>query len=179
MVEIIPRKTEESPRWQIALFYFSVFVLVGAIICYSALFYLQKKSEENITNLDQKISDGQTQERLALEKEILEWQKEFKDFSSLLEQHISNIGFFGFLEQKTHSKVFFPKINLNSKDSSVVFSGEADSFLILGQQLLIFEKEAMIKELNVSNVSLNKEGKIEFSLDAVLNPQIFKYSPPL
>lgn len=175
MVEIIPKPIEEKPLWQKILFYFSILLLVGVISGYFYLFYLQKKADKDLAELNQKISEGQTPERLALEEETLDWNNKLQDFAPFLTQHILNTQFFDFLEQKTHSRIFFNKINLNSKNYSVLLSGKADSFVTLGQQLLIFEKEQLIENFTVKDVSLNKEGQIEFSLELSLSSQIFKY----
>ncbi len=175
MVDIIPKPIKEKPIWQIVISYFSVFVLVGIILSYFVLISLQKKAEDNLHTLEEKIAKGKTPERISLEKEIIGEQKKIKNFSALLDQHISSSKFFQFLEEKTYSQIFFSNVNLDSKNSKVNLSGEADNLITLNQQLSIFEKEPFFEGLNLTDVSFNKEGRINFTLDIVLKPDVLKY----
>lgn len=175
MVDIIPKPVKEKPVWQTILSYFSVFVLAGIILGYFILISLQKKAESNLRELEEKIAKGKTPERISLEKEVIGEQKKFKDFSVLLERHISASKFFQFLEEKTHPQIFFSNVNLDSKNSKVNLSGAADNFRTLDQQLSIFEKETLFENLNLAGISFNKEGKINFTLDIVLKPGVLKY----
>ncbi|MFQ6049965.1 MAG: hypothetical protein ACE5J0_02940 [Candidatus Paceibacterales bacterium] len=175
MVEIIPKPIEEVPGWQKILFYFSILLLLGVIVSYFVLVFLEKKSQVTLQNLEETLAKTKAQEIISLEKEIFGHQKKIRDFSPLFEQHILTSKFFEFLEKKSHPRIFFSQVNLNSGVSKVVLSGQADSFLTLGQQLLIFEAETLIKGLSLSQVSISKEGKIEFVLDLSLSPKIFRY----
>jgi len=173
-IEIIPKPIEKIPVWRKILFYFSILLLVGVIISYFVLDSRKKSSEIFLQDLEERISRERTPERIALEKELLDWQIKIKDFSLLLNQHISTSKVFKFFEEKTHPRVFFSQINLNPKDSKVNLSGQTDSFLTLGQQLLIFEKEPLVENLNLAQVSISKEGKVEFGLDFSFDPKILK-----
>ena len=174
MVQIIPKPIEREIDWKKIFFYFSIFFLFLVIISLPILNFLQKKSEVYLQDLEEKIAKGKTPEKTALEKEILNYQKEIKDFSPLLSEHTFNTKFFQFLEEKVHPKVFFSQINLNSKETKVSLSGQTDNFFTLGQQLLIFEKEPLIESLNLSEISLSKEGKVNFVFDLKLNKEIFE-----
>lgn len=136
--------------------------------------FLQKKWEIYRQDLEEKIDKGKTPEITALEKEVFNDQKKIKAFPPLLSEHVFSTKFFQFLEEKVHPKVFFSQINLNSKEVKVSLSGQTDNFLTLGQQLLIFEKEPLVESLNLSQISLSKEGKVNFVSDLKLNKEIFK-----
>lgn len=174
MVQIIPKLIEKIPSWQKKLFYFSIFLFLGLLLGYFILTSLEKKSENTLSNLEETLGKGKTPEMSSLEEEILNDQKKIKDFSPLLEKHLIPSKIFEFFERNTQPQVFFSEINLNSLNSTASLSGECDSFLTLGQQLAIFEKEPLIEKVNINEVSITKTGEIDFSLDFSFNPKIFK-----
>ena len=175
MVEIIPKPIKEASKWQKTLFYFSILIFLGAIFSYPVLVSLQKKSKITLQDLEDSLSKTKTSQTTLLERELLIYQRKIKDFSLILNEHIFTSKFFEFLEKKSLPKVFFSKIDLDSRGSNVSLSGETDSFLTLGQQLSVFENEPLIKGEALSQFSIGKEGEIVFSLNFSFDPKILKY----
>jgi len=175
MVEIIPKPAEKAPFWQEVLFYFSTFLLVGVIIGYFLLGLLEKKSENYLQNLEEQIFKEKTLEIIALEKEVLAYQRKIKDFAEILDQHKLSSKFFEFLERKTYPKISLSKLNLNPQTLEVTLSGLANNFSSLGYQLQILEKEALVKKINLSKISIAKTGEIEFTLELNLDQKIFSW----
>ena len=174
MVQIIPKPIEKIPSWQKKLFYFSIFLFITLLISYFILTSLEKKSENILSKLEEALSKGKTPEMSSLEKENLNEQKKIESISPLIEKHVFPSKVFEFFERNTLPQVFFSEINLNSLNSTASLSGECDSFLTLGQQLAIFEKEPLIEKVDLTQASITKTGEIEFSLDFSFNPKIFK-----
>ena len=174
-IEIIPKPIEKIPSARKKLFYFSIFLFLGLLLGYFILTSLEKKSENTRDNLKEALLKRKTPETSSLEEEILNDEKKIKDFSPLLGKHFITSRIFEFFERSTHPRVFFSGINLNSLKSIAKLSGQTDSFLTLGQQLAIFEKEPLVEKVDISQVSITKEGKIEFFLNFSFNPKIFKY----
>ena len=54
-------------------------------------------------------------------------------------------------------------------------SGEAENFVVLNQQLLIFQTDPKISNTSLSQVSLGREGKVGFTFTLTLSPEIFKF----
>lgn len=173
-IEIIPKPIEKIPGWQKKLFYFSIFLFIAFLLVYFILTSLEKKSENILSKLEESIAKGKTPEMSSLEKEILNEQKKIRNLPPLLKSHLFPSKIFGFFERNTLPQVFFSKINLNPLNSTAKLFGQTDSFLTLGQQLAIFAKEPLIEKVDLTQVSIAKEGGIEFSLDFSFNPKIFK-----
>ena len=174
MVQIIPKPIGKKLSLQKILFYFSIFLFLGLLLFYFILTSLGKKSENIFSKLEESIAKGKTPEMSSLEKENLNVQKKIKDISPLLQSHLSPSKSLEFFEKNTHPQVFFSEINLNSLNSTASLSGQTDSFLTLGQQLAIFEKEPLVEKVDLTQVSITKEGKVGFSLNFSFNPKIFK-----
>ncbi|XOB40282.1 MAG: hypothetical protein ACKKMR_03165 [Candidatus Nealsonbacteria bacterium] len=175
MVEIIPRPIKKIVRWEEILFYFLVFLIMAVIVIYFVLGSLQERAQSKLQDLEEGLSQGRTPQMTALEQEALYYKVKIDEFSPFLEKHTLSSKFFDFLESRTHPKIFFFQINLNPGNSKVLLSGLADSFLSLGQQLLILSKDPMVESINLSNVSLGETGGIEFAFDMVLAEEVFRY----
>jgi len=174
MVEIIPRKAAELPLWIKILFYILIALLLAAVLSYFILGHFQKKSLTALQNLEEEILKEQTPQKIALEKEILSEQKKINDFALMLDHHLLSSKFFRFLEQTSHPRIWFSKINLSPAEQLVIVSGRAETFPALGQQLQIFKKEAFVKSATLSKISLGEKGEIEFTLTLSFDPNFFK-----
>ena len=174
VIEIIPKKPIRYPFWLNILFYFSLVVLIISIISFFTLNYLSEKSSETLKNLEETIAKERTSERIGLEKTLFSYEKKIDDFSQLVNKHFLVSDFFDFFQDICYPKVYFSNLALNPKGSSVALSGVVDSFSGLGQQILILEKEPLVKEVNLSNISIGKQGNISFSLDLFLDSELFK-----
>jgi len=175
MVEIIPKPTVKISRWQKFLPYFSITLIIVAILGYFVLNNILEKTLQTFKEKVDTLAKLNPPEEQILEKEILNYQKKIKDFSILVDQHLATSNFFNLLESLTHPKIWFSHIELQPKEAKVSLSGQAEDFSVLGQQLLIFKKEKRINDIKISKVSLVEEGGIKFDLELFLSPEIFKF----
>jgi len=172
-IEIIPKPAQKLPLWQNILFYLSIALLIASITSYFALDYFFKKAEIISNTLEEALTEKTPAERV-LEAEIFGYQKKINNFSQLINQHLYPSKFFDFFQGLSHPKVWFSEFNLNPQDNQSVVSGQAESFLVVGQQVLIFKQENLIQNVNLSNLLIGETGKIYFTINLSLNPDIFK-----
>jgi len=176
-IEIIP-KPKVKPKLKISLieilYYFSVALLFLALLSYFGLEYLIAKSQTKLEELKTKILEKETIETRSLEQDILNKKKKIDLFADLINSHKRSSHFFEFLKGICHKKAFFSKITLDVSKSGAEISGQTENFEALGEQLLIFQKEKLIKDSNLTKISIGKEGEIEFDLVLSLDPEIFK-----
>lgn len=174
-IEIVPKEVIKPVPWQNILLYFFIFLLLVSIAGYFALdYYFVEKAQQELQELEIKISEAKTPQQIALEEEILDYREKIEDFSSLFLNHKKNSNFFNSFEKVTHPKIFFSELNLNTKLNQVKLSGRAESFRVLGEQLLIFRNTEFIENLSLSDVAIGKEGEIQFTFNLVFNPNLFK-----
>ncbi len=175
MIEIIPKPLIKKTPWQNILLYFSIALAIVAVLGYFVLNNTLEKKTQTIQNLDETLTKLRTPEVLNLEKEVFDWAKKIKDFSILVDSHLAVSNFFSLLESLSHPKVWFFNVELKPKEAKVSFSGEAEDFSVLGQQLLIFKNEKRIQNIELSKVSLAEEKKVRFELNFSLSPEFFKF----
>jgi len=172
-IQIIPKEAAKLPLWQNILFYLSIALLLAFISGYSFLIYQTKKLDLALKDLETTLAKETTPQQISLEKEILDYKKKIEDFAPLITAHRLSSKFFGFFEKITHPKVFFSDLKIDIMGNKAGLSGQTESFQTLGQQILIFQKEELIKNVQLSKVQIGKEGKIEFSLEIFLDPKLF------
>ena len=174
MVSIIPKTTKKSPKWHKIAFYVSCGLFIAVVLAYAALFYFEGKTFEKVQDVEEMLAKVGTKEEKAIEKEILTAKRKISSFSSLLQKHKESSNFFTFLEESAHPKVWFSKVDLTTENSEALVGGQAASFEVLGQQLIIFQQQELIQSIDLSNLLIGKDGEVEFSFYLYLNPKIFQ-----
>ncbi|MDO8504186.1 MAG: hypothetical protein Q7S60_05935 [bacterium] len=174
MEEIIPRPTQKAPAWQNALLYLSLALLLAAVISFFLLGRFIKNADISLKNLEETLTKEKTSQEIDLEKSIIFWQIKIRDFSQLLERHVYPSNFFDFISKIAHPKTWFQQVALDLKESKVAIQGSTESFTTLGQQLFILEQEPSIKDFTLSSLLIGKKGKVDFSLNITLDPNLFK-----
>jgi hypothetical protein len=174
MVEIIPKPAAKVPLWQNLLFYFSFSLLLMVLLSYFILGIYLKKAEITLNGLEETLTKEKTAEEIALEKKITGYQRKIEDFSKLIGQHLLSSKFFEFIEKKSHSQVWFSKLDLNPVNGKAKLTGEAENFFILHQQLQILRKDPLVKNLDLVQITIGKEGRVDFDLNLEFQPALFK-----
>ncbi len=170
-IEITPTSKIKKTLLVNILLSFCLILLIVFIISYFALGAYQKKLSKELFALEKALE--KTAEEQRLEKEIFDYQKKIKDMGILLDHHKFASNLFDFLEKVTHPKVWFSSFSLNLESAVVNLSGQSDNFEILGQQILILKKQEIIKNIDVSKISIAREKGVEFQLQLIFDPKIF------
>ena len=164
----------KKEAWQEILFYFSLILLIGAIVCYFAFYSFLKNASRTLEDLEKQIQQTKTSEIKSVEGKVLRYQKEIEDFSILFSDHKYISKFFDYFESICHPKIWFSDFNLDTKNLTVGLTGRAENFKILGQQTLFLRTKKEIKNFDLSNIGLTSDGKVEFNLRLSLEPKLFQ-----
>jgi hypothetical protein len=173
-IDLIPKKPKEEPVWQEVLFYLSFAVLVFSLLIFLFLTRAMKVNKLEIEKIEQELTREKTQEEISLEKEVLSSEKKISTFSLLIDQQKRLSKVFDLFEKFVHPQVFFSKLSFTAKDNKVLLEGRADNFQALGQQSLLFKAEPLIRESNLEQASIGKDGGIDFNFGIILDNQFFK-----
>lgn len=174
-IEVIPKKAQVETSGSVNfLFYFSLILLLASLITLLTFFFLKRNSEAQLQEIKVQIAEKETAEKKNQEAQILLVQRRISDFLFLLDFRRENSEFFTFLERVTHPQVAFSKIDLKIQDGKVLLSGIAENPIVLGQQILLFQKENQMKNISLEKLSISKDGKINFDLDISFLSEKFK-----
>lgn len=174
MIEIIPKTEPKSifeTRAPFVIALVALFLVIGGSL---ACIQLQAGAKKTIGNLENFLNAGTTQNERQLEQSVLLSQKKIADFGLFLQARKDPSRFFQFLEQYTHSKVFFTDANMSISNRQVALQGQAADFTSLSQQILIFKQRDELGDVLLSNVGLGEKGRIKFSVELSFAPKIFQ-----
>lgn len=171
-MEIIPKETPKIPPWLDILFYLSAGLLIFVFISYFLVSQSIKAAGKAEQEIDAKLA-AEVSRSAELKKEILTYQKKIKDFSGVISGHMENSNIFAFIEKQCHPRVWFSEFDLDTKEGVVTLSGETQSFQALGQQMIIFRDQEVVKSASLKGVTMDGGGQISFELSLSFDPSIF------
>ncbi len=171
-IEIITKPKIKIPKGIIILLVFGVLALLIAVAVY---FYINILSNDLKNQIAEKEGNlAKTDEERNLEEYVNSQQARISNFASLLSAHKKEFNVFMAIEALTHPNVQFLSFNFSIESYEVLLAGKAKSFLVLGQQIAILQKETAIKNLDFSGMSINSEGGVNFNLKITLDTAIFQ-----
>jgi len=174
MPEIIPRAKAKTPSWIKLLLIFSFIIFGGSLFSYFAVGWAQENIHQEADQVHQETSALVTSENQALEEEIKIAQYQINNFSDLLSAHQNSSAFFDLLKSVVHPGVVIQGFNLNLEQERAEIRGQAKSFQDVGEQVLVWQEEAKVKEVGFTELSLGEEKGIYFTLDLTFDPVLFK-----
>ncbi|MDD2696806.1 MAG: hypothetical protein PHE52_01450 [Candidatus Pacebacteria bacterium] len=174
MVELIPKETPRLPNWLNTLFYVSLALLLLSITGYFILDNSIKASQKNLDSLRETLVKNKTAEKVALEREIIKYDRKIDNLSLLLSQHLAPSGIFELLQDSCLPQVHYSQFNLDAKQASLLLSGITQSFETLGQQFLVLQGSDWVNDVKLDRISISKEGKVTFDLSLSLNPNVLR-----
>lgn len=173
MVQIIPKPQARTPLWADILFAFSVAVLIASPIAFAVLQNLKASSQAALSEVEQKLSETGTLEERKLETSVIDTKLRIEDFSRLLSERKIGLELFSLLESAVHQKNVFTFLSLELEHQKVKLSGTSADFRSLEEQILIFKKQEAIQEFALTQISLEKEGGVGYSVEFSLKPDFF------
>lgn len=99
---------------------------------------------------------------------------------TLLEEHVAFSGFFSSLEKILPTTVRFTALHLSIGQnglSKIEGGGVAKSFNALASASTAFAEDGRIKDAIFSNININKDNSVSFSLSATLDREIIVFLP--
>lgn len=174
-VEIVPKPPTRLPFWQDLLLYFSTALVIASVFSYFYLANLLEKSDALKNNLQQTLDKEVTPKERTLKKEVLKYKDKIDDFSTLLNNHSAVAKLFDAVEELSHPKIKLSKLDLDLSKPELAISGETENFEIAGQQLIIYRQAKEFTDVNLSGLSIGKNGKTVFTFLLSLDPNILKW----
>lgn len=174
MVGIIPKPIKKAPKWHNIATYAAFGLVIAVVLGYAGLIYLENKALNAIWDTEEKITKVGTKEERNMEIQVLLNSDKMGKFSTLFQDHKKSSKFFAFLEENSHPKVWITRLDLNTNEAEATLTGQTPNFQTLGEQLLIFQKEEVVKSISISSLSIGKDGKTGFILSLSLDPNLIK-----
>jgi hypothetical protein len=177
-IEIIPKPDSKSQEGGNIFFIISLVVLISVVSFYFYLFLTFQKKSEALEAKQYELDQLKAGENF-IETEVLTIKEKIDSFSDLFKSHDSVLGFLKFLEKNTHIKVMWKNASFSKtaeeglQSYKLSFSGKADNFITLAQQIIVFKNHPDISSMKLSNISMGERGKVEFGIEIIFNPSLF------
>lgn len=176
-VEIIPKpKTKKKLGFSfVDIAYYGVIALLFIVfIGYGFSFIFEKNMNDQLKELGILIQEKHNPETEALEQEILGFNEKLIAFKSAFDSYRKPSKFISFLSPVCHEKVFFSKTSLDVGGPQALLHGNTQSFRTLKEQILIFDGQESISDIDLTGISILDQGGISFDVSFVLQAQVFK-----
>ncbi|MCG2689669.1 hypothetical protein L6252_00065 [Candidatus Parcubacteria bacterium] len=173
--KIIPQIKTTSPKWLKVVFFgsFAPLIIVGIIYFY--LLNQEKQLGVKKEALTAQIVALETNPKNQEAKESFkELSLRINDFGLIFDNHQSPSKFFQVIRGFCHKSIQFTSFNFSAKNTEATFSGLADNFTALSEQLLILKNQENIVNPKISGIKLEKDGKITFDLSLNFDPLILQ-----
>jgi len=174
MPEIIPR-TKSRPPWWINLILAVALISLIAAVGGQIFFRISAKDlDRKIEDVKQQIVDLRTPVNQEMEKQLLTYQTQFKNFSQLLSQRYLTSKALDLLETTIHPEVLYENFMLDASEGKIRMLLSAQNYGIIGEQLMIFNNDSRLKRVETSNYERDKDGLITFRVILDFIPSIIQ-----
>lgn len=150
-----------------------ILLTIGVFFYERVLIGIQNSKDAELAKIDAAIDP-------ATAKVFVQLRDRLNSGTGLLDKHIAFSGFFSLIEDILPSTVRLSSIRLSIDDAKKIKltgSGIAKSFNALAFTSTSFATSNHIKEAIFSNIVVNKDDSVSFSLSANLNPALIAFSP--
>ncbi|MBM4177285.1 hypothetical protein FJ208_00565 [Candidatus Gribaldobacteria bacterium] len=173
--KIIPTEKAAEPKWQRILFFcsFLPLIFIGAVY-----FYVFNKI--NSLNKEKEFLQGQIitisvdPKNQAEEKKFLSLKTQINDFGSVFQKHQTVSGIFSLIQDFCHKNIQFTSLTMSLQEGLLELSGRADNFVALSEQLIILREWPDVENPQISDIKLEKDGKVNFRLSFNFNLAILQ-----
>jgi len=171
---IIPKQKLDIPKWINPTVGCCVVLvlIVGGLYIYFSFIASSWEKKANVQLAE--IISIETEENKSIEKKVGQISNKLEKFSEIFANKKRSFAIFDFLRNNCHPNVSFSNLNVNIATGDFALAGETDSYKSLSEQAIIFKELNEVSGLNISDISLAKEGNVSFKASFTLNPTYFK-----
>lgn len=169
---------EESPTvgvpWHLMIFTFILFLL--SIILFAGLrFGYAGYLDNQIAEVDNKMEELNSQVTKGEQEDLLDFYSQLLNLKKILKERGFSQNIFSFLEDNTHSLVYFTGVKYSDAGPSLELTGQANSPKTVVEQTALFEKLSEVRKVSLKKLSVNEsENVANFKINIIFDPAFFK-----
>lgn len=160
--------------------FFAYGVLVLVFVLALGIFFYGRILDSSKTSKDVELASAQAAIDSVTVDNFVRLRNRLSSSKTLLDGHAAFSGFFSALEKILPASTRFTTIHLSRSDggpSKIEGAGMARSFNALAAASNAFATDGRIKDAIFSNISVNKDSTVSFSLSATLDPKLIIFEP--
>lgn len=180
-ISLLPKKKTKRPIFTLRFFRENALgsFLGGIFIILVILFYFGNAAYKGaltreIAKVDQRIVEVQSERDVMVEEDVKDLATRLSVIDSLLLNHTYTSQIFAFLERMTHPAVQFKDFSYRMQGNTITMNGSTQSYTTLGEQIVALEQSSDIKNLAISNIQLDKSGRVLFSISFEVDEALYR-----
>lgn len=168
IITLIPKEKETMPSSRLKLrwfFWFSLLVFLAILSSYAFIFIYKKSLQEKISQAEEQLKNIRTEETFSQIKELTIFNSQLQNLEYLLNNKIYASKTLELVEEITHPRVYWEKIDFQPEKSSLNLGGNAADLYVLANQLASLRINNQIKKADLRGISVNSEdNSVNFNL---------------
>lgn len=111
------------------------------------------------------------------EKDIVIFALSAQTLKDLLESRASATPIFQFLEHRIHDKAVLTEVSFQFSDHTLTLEAVTDGYVSLAEQMVLWENDTNVQNVDVSNFVVNNDGLLSFSATLTLSEALLHEHP--
>ncbi len=158
------KKIEIKVSGENRLVYTGITVLVLMLVLTGGLYFYKGTLEDKKTGLDAGIVNLEKERDKKVESNLLILNKQLSLISKLLDSHVLWSKALSKVEGLLQPQVQFISFSAVVNDNRFEFKAKALNYTVVARQIAAFVSDDSIKDINLNNVHVLTDGKLEFSV---------------
>ncbi len=146
------------------------FVLAG----YGGLVFTNRSQLQTQGDLGVQIRAKEAELRPELINQIFILESRLKNMQTVLNGHVFTLNILKLLELNTLPRVRFNSFNLTVESRKIDMTGEASSYAVVTDQILLLERNPNIEKVEFGGITLGSNNLVNFQLTIFLKTSLFK-----
>lgn len=146
------------------LVYIGTAVLVLTLIIIGGLYFYNNSLENKMVGLDTEIVNLENQRDKKIEQNLLTLAKQLSLISTLLNSHVVWSKALSKVENSLQPQVQFLSFAAAVSDNRFEFKALANNYTVVARQIAAFVSDDSIKDIELNDVHVLTNGKLEFSV---------------
>ena len=163
------RLTSKGSLW----FGLSIFFLIATVLISLGLWGYKISLVQGEEKLDKRIGEINSQRDLEFESKLTDLKEKIEGARSILGNRVYPSSVFSLIEELTIPGIQFSELSLDIARGQVILMVEANTFGALAKQIVVFEEDERVEDINLTSANLNELGKATSKIDIKLKTNIF------
>lgn len=161
------------------LFLLAILVFVMSLVAAGGVFAYERVLNGKIAEKDGQLRLAEGAFNAGTIQDLLRMDNRLTQARTLLQKHVSPSAIFYFLSTITLERVQFAGLDFTLQpdgSASISMTGTADSFSSVALQSDQFGASKVLRDVIFSGINVVDSGKVNFSVNASVDPQLISYS---
>lgn len=177
-ISLIPKREKPQFRFSVqkVVFYFPVTLLIVVLLVFGGFFLYNFMLNKSIRAVDAQIEEVESKRDLKKDDEfinkIFNLSNRINNLKRILDTQPHPSLVFSFFEKLTLPKTRYFTFNSDFSAGLISARGEADGYIALVKQMIVFSENPDVKEVKISNIGLSPGGRVSFGLELGFDKKI-------